>query len=972
MRKLWMVFPALLLIAGMVMTGCPNDTTPKKGTPTPTDDITWTVTADGSSEADGKTGKENTTKLTITFSAAPKNLTGQTITIEGPVERGAMTGSGAVRDIAVTPTGSGSVSVKINVSGVEAGPKTARVWKAGEVATNGFTAKQIGGAAGTATTTKIELTFDEDVTGLTADDIEIVLLGQSGSASKGTVSATSNPKVWELGITVATEGNIQVKVIKEGFDSTPRTVAVYMDLTQGIVIPPDGDNGTMAWILLAIDPSDDDPEKQADNEEWGKGVITGDDFDLIVEATAYKGTFLRVYIDTSESNAQSGYGVGALGNRKDGGGVIQANLNLGFNWPPSGYVVDLPLKALKDYYDVVEGEIFVNVWSKVKVVGIQLWAPLDLELEDVLPDGYREITIPSMDGSNGKGWLGSADMAAINAAGPDAYLEIEGLHGSGGWGKLIYNNSFSNEYSISFLDGGSGNFVEQITIAEIRTLVSVPVGTTLQVIGFNLYNGGYFTKMYLVDPDAMDPNAPIPYTPLADGGAFKTSTKITFNFAREVTSLSDSDITITDGTGSVTKGTVSGSGKTWVLTITNVTAGTITVQIPSRSDINDGEKIVTVFYAAAIKVPTDGTDGTYTWTNLTIDTDATVSGQTGDAVTGQGDISGSDFDSIVDAKQWKDTFLRIYIDQSEAGAWPGGALGNKNGYEGSDNLGFSAPASGDYVDRSIKDLKKYFDDTDGHIYVNVWNGIKVVGILLFVPNSPEAESTLPDGVTEITLPNEGTPGKGTVGSFDVAAINNAAPGSFLELYVVGSTQSNVGWGIGTIGPTWTDTDCLPIPSQGIGDFKVIIQIDDLRAKYTGDIDVIIINLYGCDGLEKIYLVEPTGTELNLPSGDSIPGKGELGSSAVAAINAAAPGSFLKFHVQGSTEGNVGWGLGSIGPTWTTSDCLEIPSQGLGDFTVTILVADLLALPLYTNGVADTIAINLWACSAITKLELFEP
>jgi len=968
MKKLWMVIPALLLMAGMVLTGCGNGTT----TPETPAAIDWSVTADG--DGASGTGTVTTTKITITFNANVATLRGQDVILEGPVSSTHGTpskGAGNAWDVPVTPTGSGSVSVRISASGIAAGPKPVQVWLAGAEQTIGFTAEAADGASGTATTTKITLTFDEDVDDLDVDDIEIITLQQTGSATKGTLTPTSDAKVWELGITVATQGNIQVKITKSGIDDTPRTVPVYQDLTQGIVIPPDGDDGSYSWTKLTIDHTDDegDPEKTAENEELGKGLITGADFDAIVDATQYKDTFLRLYVDFPAS----GYPGGALGYRKDAQGVLEGSLNLTFSKPTTGYVVNIPLKSLKNYYEVSDGKIFVNVWSGAKMVGIQLWVPMDPEDEEVLPDGYWEITLPNDDSVLGKGFLGSADMAAINAAGPDAYLEIHGVQGNGGWGALIYNNSWTGINGLSFLSGGSSGttFVEEVTIAEIRTLVSAPVGTALQVIGFNLYQGGYFTEMYLVDPDAMDPNAPIPYTALADGGAHNTSTKITFNFVRELTSaLEATDIVITDGTGSVTKGAVTGSAKVWELEITVVTAGNITVAIPNRPDINDGDRPVVVYFVAPIVVPGDGDDATYTWTNLTIVD--TVDPTKSDLDIGKGFIAGADFDLIVDAKGWKDTFLRIYVDQSEVGQWPGGALGNLDNFEGGSNLGFSAPASGDYVDRTIKDLKKYFDDTDGSIYVNPWNGLKVVGILLFVPKDKEAESQLPDGVTEITLgAADGVPGKGSLGSLDVAAINAAAPGSFLELYVVGCTQTNAGWGIGTIGPTYTAGDCLTIPSQGTGDFTVIIQIDDLRAKYTGDdINTIIINLYDCDGLSKIWLRQPVVTELTLPTGEDIPGKGNLDNADLAKIKTAKDGAFIKVYISGAQHsGGIGTFIQHNEQTATTPVSINI--SGSGDQIATVMVADILAYFVAT-GNDGWLAVNVWNCDAVTKIELVEP
>ena len=967
MKKLGIVFPALLLMAGMVFLGCPGPDDPIE-----TGDIDWTLSADGAG-ANG-TGTTDTTAITITFSAEPTGLQGQNISITGgPASiNGAITGTGITRIVPVTVTGSGSVSIKITRAGIEEGPKTVQVWKQGEAQKIGYQA-DADGAPDTTTSTKITITFDAVVTGLAASDIAITFPSSgAGNVEKGDL--TGSGKVYVLAITTTGQGNIQLAITKDGVDASVATVAVYMDASAGIVIPEDGQNATMKWTRLAVDPSDDDPDKEAENAALGKGVITGDDFDAIVEATAYKDTFLRLYLDLSESTDPVGYGVGALGNKKNAQGVVDGNTNLLFTRPASGYTADLALKDLKKYYEESDGEIFVNAWNKAKVARILLYVPLNPELETALPDGYTEITLPSVDGTSGKGFLGAVDMDAVNAAGPNAYLEIHGVITSGGnWGALIYDNEWTAISGIDLLDTGeAGAFVENITIAEIRTLVEAAEGAALQAIGFNLW-GGSFTEMYLVDPDAMDQNAPVPYTALADGGARKTSSKITFNFVRDVSGLLAGDITITAGTGSATAGALTGSAKVWELAITNVSAGQITVAI-NKDGINSDTRTVALFFAAAVEVPENGSDADWEWTNLTVDTSV----KEGDPDAGKGNIAGDDFDAVVDAAGYKDTFLRVYLDLSEAAAWPGGALGNLDDLEGASNLKFDAPSSGDYVDLKIKDLRKYFDDSDGFIYVNAWNGAKVIGILLFVPTNPEVESNLPDGVIDISLPEaDGITGKGELGSVDVAAINAAPEGSYLELYVVGSTQENVGWGIGFIGPSWDDKDCVQINSFGTGDGVVKIMLADLFAKYTGDVSTIIINLWNCGGLSKLWLCEPAG-ELTLfgeieQSSDyawqqeGTPFKGKLTTAKSAEIKALD--GVLRVYVTGTMESSgftAGWGVGKVGSTQFDVPG-SAPSSGEFSFEVDFPI-DEIALESDSYD-SDFINIDIWN-GTITKIEIW--
>ncbi len=90
-----------------------------------------------------------------------------------------------------------------------------------------FTAAQTGGAAGTADSTGIVLTFSEAVTGLTADDITIT--PGSGSAAKGALSGSGD--TWTVELTsVATEGDVTVSVENFGtfhVTTASQTAAVY-------------------------------------------------------------------------------------------------------------------------------------------------------------------------------------------------------------------------------------------------------------------------------------------------------------------------------------------------------------------------------------------------------------------------------------------------------------------------------------------------------------------------------------------------------------------------------------------------------------------------------------------------------------------------------------------------------------------------------------------------------------------------
>ena len=86
----------------------------------------------------------------------------------------------------------------------------------------------------------------------------------------------------------------------------------------------------------------------------------------------------------------------------------------------------------------------------------------------------------------------------------------------------------------------------------------------------------------------------INYTATANGASnSENSTRIYFIFDRAVSGLTANDITLIDGTGSATRGSLTGAGTSWTLNITVVQQGTITVKI-NKFGVRSLSKTVTV------------------------------------------------------------------------------------------------------------------------------------------------------------------------------------------------------------------------------------------------------------------------------------------------------------------------------------------------------------------------------------------
>jgi hypothetical protein len=95
--------------------------------------------------------------------------------------------------------------------------------------------------------------------------------------------------------------------------------------------------------------------------------------------------------------------------------------------------------------------------------------------------------------------------------------------------------------------------------------------------------------------------AAITYTATQTGGADKTDDSngadtigINFTFSAAVSGLTADDITVTNGTGEVTAGNLSGGGISWSLAVTVTTAGNVTVSI-TKTGIEAETKHVTVY-----------------------------------------------------------------------------------------------------------------------------------------------------------------------------------------------------------------------------------------------------------------------------------------------------------------------------------------------------------------------------------------
>ena len=121
----------------------------------------------------------------------------------------------------------------------------------------------------------------------------------------------------------------------------------------------------------------------------------------------------------------------------------------------------------------------------------------------------------------------------------------------------------------------------------------------------------------------------------ADGGASQTTTTLTLTLSQAVSGLTADDITLTGVT--VSKGSLSGSGPTYTLPISGLTAGgTLNVAVAKTGfNISGSPKTVQIYYATAVTLNNVTANGgtSQTTTQLTLTFDKAITGLASDDIT---------------------------------------------------------------------------------------------------------------------------------------------------------------------------------------------------------------------------------------------------------------------------------------------------------------------------------------------------
>jgi hypothetical protein len=169
--------------------------------------------------------------LTLTFDRDITGLTANDITLNAGTTgatKGTLTSNGnGIYELTVSGiTTTGEVTVEVSKSGYIINPASNTVQVYYVIPTVNFTNLTANGST-METTTKLTLTFNRNITDLTADDITLSESYPSTGATKGTLTKLAGTGVYELTVSdITAGGEVTVTVSKNGYNFNPSSRSV--------------------------------------------------------------------------------------------------------------------------------------------------------------------------------------------------------------------------------------------------------------------------------------------------------------------------------------------------------------------------------------------------------------------------------------------------------------------------------------------------------------------------------------------------------------------------------------------------------------------------------------------------------------------------------------------------------------------------------------------------------------------------
>jgi hypothetical protein len=443
-----------------------------------------------------------------------------------------------------------------------------------------WTAQADGGE--TAVSTKINFVFNEAVEDLTA--AQITVIDDTGSATKGVLAGEGTE--WSLGITVIKEGNVIVRINRDGVDSGEKTVAVHEDPIIGWTARADGADGATDSTAIAF------------TFDKTVAALTADE----IEITPITGSVTKAALTGSGTTR-------SLGITVENAGTVKVKINkAGIEGAEKIVAVHKFVPAT--YTATADGA--ENTATSTHINFAFNKAVADLTVDQItLTNDTGIVAMGTLEG-NGQNWsLGITVATAGNVQVSIDNAGIEDTEKNVAVHKLVpiaYTvdadggvRAASTKIDFNFGAAVADLIADQITLTDDTGAVTkgnLTGNGTDWSLGISVVTAGT-VKVAIVNPviEATDRNATVfkPTTYIAGTDGIidtETSTAIDFTFTEAVEGLTVADISVTGGAGSVTIGELNGSGISWTLGITVETAGTVKFRI-NRDGIEDAEKTVT-------------------------------------------------------------------------------------------------------------------------------------------------------------------------------------------------------------------------------------------------------------------------------------------------------------------------------------------------------------------------------------------
>jgi len=471
------------------------------------------------------------------------------------------------------------------------------------------------GVAGTTTSTKITFTFSESVTSLSANDITIT--NGTGSATKGAL--TGSGTTWNLAITDVSEGIVSVRIIKDGISKDSQNVTLHKSTTSDITwtlaqvggvagangaAPTASTTAITITFSAAVELTDDDitiggaAERDSEQALSSSGnvwtvpvtVTASDDATVTVEKTGVEGGEKTVMVYKQGEAPVITWTAVADGTANT---VTSTKITFTFSAAVSGLTVDNIVFTQESSGSAEKGALTGSGTSWELAITVEAEGIIFVEIhKDGISTTHHEVTVHKEDEAavSDITWHATADGVANTTTSANI--------------TITFSSAVAGLTSTDFtLTDGTGS-------ATITGLTGTQPNTTWTLI-ITVQSAGTVslainkTDVVATAQEVTVHKAVTTWTVAADGTANTvTSTKITLTFSEAVTGLEASNITLTNGTGSATKGALTGSGTTWDLAITVTSEGTVSVSV-TKDGVSATAQNVTVHKEAILPI-TDG------------------------------------------------------------------------------------------------------------------------------------------------------------------------------------------------------------------------------------------------------------------------------------------------------------------------------------------------------------------------------